>query len=337
MKILTNLFEERRFIKIEDYSCPHSSFYKSESDGLTIHRVVLDIGLGNEEKNILLFADTHFATIDQCDIVENNELVLESYNRRKDAFPLTRTQKNVEKILDMTSHFDKVVLAGDTLDFLSRGGLNFIKEHVYPCCPQILILVGNHDDTRISGHKGNDDSTRESREKILAETIKTDIFYHSEKIGNKILLVGMNNCHRRYNDYQKNKFIADIEFAKENDLKIILVQHEMINTGNPSDAKLPAIYKNSEWCYNSAYNFYNGKDKIGPEINDNITRDVYELITHNADVITAVFSGHWHTEAYCEIKGQYVKGGEVITKNIPQYVVASAAYGDGYAMIITVK
>ena len=93
----------------------------------------------------------------------------------------------------------------------------------------------------------------------------------------------------------------------------------------------------SEWCYNAAYNFYNGNDKIGRAGDGEIAAAVYNAITSNADVIKAVFCGHWHNEAYTEIKAHYYTDGKRCEATIPQYVSTASVYCDGYITVITVR
>ena len=311
--------------------------YKSADGAPWIYRVVLDSGLNVEEKNILFLADTHFAAINARDISENNPLVLTSYEKRGPVFGGDRVVKNATEVMKYSPQFDKTVLLGDSMDFLSYGGLQALERYIYGACPDALVLVGNHDDTRIAGHRASDETPRSSREEILASVIKNDIFYHSESLGKAILLIGMNNCHRRYTEQQRALLEADICRAREEGRKVIIAQHEMINTGREEDSRLPVLHLNSSWCYNSAYNFCNGADKIGTAADNETTSAVYNLISSSADVILAVFAGHWHNAAYCEINATYNKDGKTVNTTIPQYVVPSAAYGDGFMAVVTVK
>ena len=236
----------------------------------------------------------------------------------------------------LSSSFDKVIVAGDSLDFLTHGGLSLLKEHVLDVREDAVIIEGNHDTTRVAGHRDCDTTSIESRREILAKYVKNDLFYHKETLGG-FLLICMNNCHGRYTEEQGKKLCSDIEFARENSLKILIFQHEMINTGNDAHKKLPALFVNSEWCYNAAYNFCDGADKIGISDEDAVTHSVYETITSNSDVIAGIICGHWHNDAFCEINARYEKDGKRINKPIPQFVVGSCAYGEGCAMIITLK
>lgn len=337
MKDIDSLFFANNNIISGALDSPSGVIYKHADTGVAVHRLVIDTGFGECEKNILFFADTHFACLNDKDYEENNPLVKQSYESRKLHFDLEKITKNTRKIMNFSPKFDKTVLLGDSMDFLSYGGLEALKCYVYGVNSDVLVLVGNHDDSRVAGHKGVDESTRASREAILETVIKNDIFYHSEMISDRLMLIGMNNCHRRYTEYQRERLASDIRDAKEKGIKIIIAQHEMINTGRAEDLKLPSMYMNSQWCYNSAYNFYNGKDKIGTERDDECTAAVYKMITSSADVISAIFCGHWHNAAYSEINATYTRDGKSVQTYIPQYVVASAAYADGFMMVLTVK
>ena len=336
MDKIKNFFSSQYETLIGSADYPNTHIYKTIPDDIEVHRVFINRG-GSCETNLLFFADTHIVGFNDEDNHENNPLVRESYERRMKSFSAEQTVRNVDKIMGISPLFDKTILVGDTMDYLSNAGLDFINQQIYNKNPNTLILVGNHDDTRIAGHKGKDLTTRESREGILEKHIKTDIFYHSEQIGENTLLIGLNNCHRRYTLEQKQRLESDIEYAREQNLTIIIAQHEMINTGNPEDDKLPALLVKSNWCYNAAYNFYNGNDKIGTYKDDEITSAVYGMITSNADVIGAIVCGHWHNAAYCEINASYTKDGVTVPHVIPQYVVASSAYSNPFVTIVTIK
>ena len=64
------------------------------------------------------------------------------------------------------------------------------------------------------------------------------------------------------------------------------------------------------------------------------TKEVYDLITNNAEIIRGVFCGDWHVNMYTEIKAK-TSTGEAL--NIPQYVVTANAYAKGSAIKIHIK
>ena len=57
-----------------------------------------------------------------------------------------------------------------------------------------------------------------------------------------------------------------------------------------------------------------------------MTEKVYDLITKNADVVKAIFAGHWHSQFYSEVVASYDRGGERVSAYIPQYIISGNPY-----------
>ena len=72
---------------------------------------------------------------------------------------------------------------------------------------------------------------------------------------------------------------------------------------------------------------------IGSDDCDAVTREVYDLITHNADVVKAVFAGHFHSDIHLNIRAQTPNGTETV---IPQFISTALAYGAGHMMRICI-
>ena len=62
--------------------------------------------------------------------------------------------------------------------------------------------------------------------------------------------------------------------------------------------------------------------------------EVYELITHSADVVKAVFAGHFHSDIHLSIRARTPDGEETV---IPQFISTALAYGAGHMMRILVR
>ena len=72
---------------------------------------------------------------------------------------------------------------------------------------------------------------------------------------------------------------------------------------------------------------------IGSDACDKTTREVYERITHSADVIKAVVAGHFHSDIHLDIMAQTPDG---TPSAIPQYISTALAYGSGHMMRIRI-
>ena len=70
----------------------------------------------------------------------------------------------------------------------------------------------------------------------------------------------------------------------------------------------------------------------GAERCDATTMKIYDLITENADVVKAIFTGHWHSQFYSEVCASYEKNGEKVPAFIPQYVISGNPYHEAGMM-----
>ena len=315
---------------------PDTYLYKLKENGLIIHRVFIDVG-AKEEKNILLISDIHLSNWNLRDFEEKNPIILETIDKRRSTFKREDTLLNVERIMNYAHLFDKVIVAGDTIDYLTWGAVDYIQRYVYNKRPDALVLLGNHDTRRAMGHAMPDPSTLASREEMLKTVIKTDLHYHSEIIGDKTFVIGMNNGEAKYTSYQYERLLCDIEMARRKSLSVLIFQHEPICTYNEKEKEVTPIYISSPGSYYTGKNFYDNPDRAGSSVSDVDTMRLYRLITENADIIKGVFCGHWHNEAYTEIVGSYMENGVKIQKTIPQYVTDAVAYDNGHMMIITIR
>ena len=315
---------------------PNTYLYELKENGLIIHRVFIDTGEG-EEKNILLISDIHLSNWNLKDFEEKNPIILETIDKRRSTFRREDALANIERIMNYAHLFDKTIVAGDTIDYLTWGAVDYIKRYIYDKCPDALVLLGNHDTRRAMGHSMVDHSTLESREEILKTVIKTDLHYHSEMIGDRTLIIGLNNGEAKYAPCQYEKLLCDMEMARKNSLSVLIFQHEPICTYNENEKEVTPIYISSPGSYSTGKNFCDNPDRAGSSVSDEDTMRVYRLITENADIVKGVFCGHWHNEAYTEIVGSYEENGAKIQKTIPQYVTDAVAYDNGHMMIITVR
>ena len=334
--MIKEFFNKPTTAVVGNESEPNTYLYKLDENGLIIHRVYIDADL-DEEKNILLLSDVHLSNWNLRDFEEKNPIILETIDKRRSTFKREDTFLNIERIMNYAGLFDKVIVAGDSIDYLTWGAVDYVQKYIYNKCPSALVLLGNHDTKRVIGHTMHDQSSLESREEMLKTVIKTDIHYHSEIIGEKVLIIGLNNGQEKYTPYQYERLLADIKIAREKSLSVLVFQHEPICTYNENEKEVTPIYMSSPGSYWGGRNFCNHPGKVGSPNSDEITMQAYRLITDNADIIKGVFCGHWHNEAYTQIVGSCKENGTKIEKMIPQYVTDAAAYDNGHVMIITLR
>ena len=318
---------------------PDTHLYRIKENGLIVRRVFVDTGIDAAPKHILLLSDTHLSTWNLRDFEEKNPCILECIDKRRSTFRREDCLENTERIMEYAPLFDKVIVAGDVIDYLTWGAVDYIKRYIYEKAPDAMVLLGSHDVTRVMGHTLTDPTTLESREEIIKTVVKTDIYYCAEPLGDHALLIGLNNGQSKYSQEQAEKLKADIRKAREESRSILIFQHEPICTHNPAEKEIKPLYISSpgNFYVTDTLNFCDFSKRIGGADSSDTTMEVYRLICENADVIKGVFCGHWHNTAYTEIIGSYMENNVKKETVIPQYVGNAAAYDKGHITVITVR
>lgn len=280
---------------------------------------------------ILDFTDVHLNYTNDKD-KDNAEVMLTKTCRHWNEN--AASVKALTKAMDYAEKFDKTIITGDVLDYMSYGAMELMDKYIWEKDPNITVTIGMHDYVRQMETGKGDETPVESRLGILQNYWRHDIYYTSEVLGDKVMLINMDNSRSMYQDFQAEKLRADIEKAKKEDLVILIFQHEAVSTGNPQDAHARALIE----CDGAEFDFYNMMGKAEYTKND-ATAEVYKLITENADVVKGLFCGHYHSGYYTEIKASYTDENGTHDAVIPQYVEEGLVYNDyaGHVMEITVK
>ncbi len=240
---------------------------------------------------------------------------------------------NLVSSLEYCKNFDYLCLTGDVLDFCSEGTMELAKKYIFGPYKNVLACIGSHDITKNVQTNMRDKLTYEQRIDRLRPFWSNDFEYASVVLGNKVMLITMNdedilteNGPREvFNESQYQKLYADIEKARKEDLLVLLFVHVPIFTGE----------------YNRVFERDCKQMPIVLACEKNpspTTKKTYDLIVSSADVIRGVFSGHFHTDFETEIEAGYEKDGKFVKQNIREYCLNANAYGaEGHVMKITVK
>jgi len=284
---------------------------------------------------ILNFADVHLNCTNDKDLTDG-EVMYSKECRKWNADGAS--VKALEKAMKYGEAFDRIVISGDVLDYLSCGAMELMEKYVWEKDPNTIVALGGHELTRQMQTGLPDMTTRESRYETVEKFWKHDIYYYSEVLGEKVMLVQLDNSMHRYWDHQVDKLKKDIDLARENGYVMLIFQHEPISTGKREDMAVTALRESPG--ASSVRNFYN-KAAVGHiGESDKATRDVYALLTENADVIKAFFCGHMHSAFYTEVSCSYTdENGNKQKAEIPQYVMEGLIYDKyvGHVMEITVE
>ncbi len=311
---------------------PESYIYQLDNrNGVMVREAWFDSGKGGAQIKILQMTDLHLHAINRRDEQEENPSVFGSLQHRM-AFRNASTLPNLKRVLGLLDGFDQVIVTGDAIDYLTWGSLELVEKYVWERIPGVLVTIGGHELTRVMEGDEPDPTTLESRYEILRGYWRHDMYYSSKILGDKALLVQINNGEGRYSDCQCERFRRDIERARRERLVLLLFQHEPVCTRNPAEREAVPLRVNDGA---GSRDFCNGF--LGAGECDQATAEIYRLITESADVIKGIFCGHWHSDFYTEVKASYIQGGTRRESVIPQYVLTGNMYDNGHIMAITVK
>ena len=310
--------------------------YQKE-DGMFVRKAVFQSKKTNTNPvKILNFADVHLNYTNEEDL-KNEEVNYTKQCRSWNADGVS--VKALEKAMKYGEKFDRIVITGDVMDYLTCGSMELMDQYIWKKDPNTIVALGGHELTRQMQTGRPNMTTLEERQTVVEKFWRHDMYYFSEVLGDKVMIIQLDNSCHRYWDSQIEKLANDIFFARKHNFIILIFQHEGISTGKPEDAKNVFAIRESDGAGNNI-NFYNNHvvGHIGES--DKATREVYKLLTENADVIKGFFCGHYHSAYYTVVKGSYLdRDGERQEVLIPQYAVEGLIYDDyvGHVMEITVE
>ena len=348
-KLRDELFEALEKIKLANRNCgkphdvvgncndPNRWIYSYENGPMVREVTIHSKKPGMNPLEIVQFSDAHFNYCNEKDFTEANPALLSTYEHR-----LWHANGDSADVVDRSFAYaamsDQTILTGDLLDYLSYGSQELTQKHLFWRDPNLLAAIGGHEVTREMQGVVADPTTSESRFDILQSFWCNDIFYTSKVLGDRVLAVVMDNGSTgTYSENQFNRLQSDLAYAKEQNLIVLLFQHEPICTANPAETDVPFIRANDP---NASRNFF--KDHIGGEYTQKVLKDEWtmrtcRLIRQNSNVIKGVFCGHLHSDFYTEIYGIDASGMPNNTI-IPQYILTATVYENlGHVMKITIN
>lgn len=309
--------------------------YRLNDTGVYVHEAhIASVRPNREKTQIVQITDVHLNYTNAED--EGDEEVMYTKQCRK-WNANGASVAALEKAMEYAGDYDRTVITGDTLDYLSRGAMELMRKYIWDVDPNCIAVLGGHEMTKQMQTKRPDKLPLSERQRILEKFWKHDMYYYSEVLHDNVMIIALDNGCCRYWDFQIPKFEKDLKKARENGYTVLIFQHEPICTGREEDVALFAycVWEDSP----PVQNFYD--QCIGyPPKSDGATMRVYRLITENADIIRGIFCGHYHTSFYMEVEGTYTdERGKTHRKTIPQYLLECNVYAGypGHVMKITVE
>ncbi len=314
--------------------------------GLIVTDITIDAGLGDDAVTIVQLSDLHFNYLNAQDEAEANPTLLSTYANRsfgKNNVP------NVQKAADFAYIADQVIVTGDGIDYLSHGTIELLYKEIWNKFPNALVTGGNHEYAQQMQGSVPETLTMTERMDWVTSEWKHDYEYASQMVGEKVMAISMDNGRRGSDGYYSfaegtaAKLEADLATAKANGYTVLIFCHVGLYTNNPDETDVKSLFVNDtynrfdtatrniiNWCDNTTGDFcgYDGMDATSE------TAKVYDLLTHNADVVKGVFNGHMHGAYYTEIVAETSTGEDAV---IPQYTMTGSGYYHGHATKITVQ
>ena len=306
--------------------------YRIGEDGPRVREV--DIYWTSDKINVVTVVQTsdfHFNLLNGRDLKENNPTLMSTRENRK--WLANGTSEFVAKnSLKYGEYFaDQIVVTGDALDYLSHGAVEMLERIVWEKYPDALVAAGNHEWVQRMQGDVPETLTLEERAKWLESVWAPhhDLYYASRIIKDKVMVIQLDDGLCRFWDSQVERLKSDILIARENNYAVLVFFHVPLWTNNPkmgSVKQIIPVYKDRQ-VYDFNKGLLNNREKIELVGLDapasSATKKVYDLITHNADVVKGIFAGHEHTDFYTEVTGYHGLTSEKIM--IPQYIMSTAA------------
>ncbi|MBO5285916.1 MAG: metallophosphoesterase [Clostridia bacterium] len=316
-----------------DHPCEEVSVYRLKESNQVVCEFTINANVSSPI-TIAQLTDLHFNYFLEEDYLDE-ELLLTKKHRLwlKDGEAL----KSAKSALEACKYFDACVITGDILDFLSKGTIYLAKKYIFEAYPDYICTPGGHEYVKQMQTGVKDKLPLEARKAIVEGFWNTNSYYVSKLVGERVLIIAINNGLSHYDKEQVEKLTQDIKRAKKENLTVLIFQHEPISTRKICDQNHPAFIVTPGNVTHE--NFYDKVNLVCSTVcSTKEDNDVYDIITSNADVIKGVFCGHWHAAHYVNLDGYYIKDGLVIPCPIPQIVSAGNPYfEDGFIMKIIVK
>ncbi len=305
--------------------------------------VTINTGLSVEQVSVGWLSDIHLNYINKTDIEQALPNILAGYRGRswlRNGEGLTTSVKTINY---STRLFDKTVVTGDIVDYLSNGSLlatrNLIAKKSIN--NNLLMATGNHEfaetcQTDTPGLPNN--YSLAQKYGLLQNSWAHDVYYHDEIIYKadgvtpNAHIVTIDNGNLAYADGTAEKLAATIAEAKETNTPIFIFQHVPIRTDNPNETSV--WYTGGQTLYFGTADNNNGgfvnMTTMGGYCDASKSEDTaatLALIRKNSDIIKGVFNGHEHENMYTEIPAWDENGNVIEGEYIPQFTASASAYG----------
>ena len=188
--------------------------YRINDTGVYVHEAKIESVTPNRKKTTLIqITDVHLNYTNADD--ENDEEVMYTKQcRRWNADGAS--VKALVNAMDYAGGYDRTIITGDTLDYLSCGAAELMQKYIWDVDPKCIVTLGGHDTTKQMETHIPDKLPLEERLKILEKFWKHDMYYLSEIINDNVMVIALDNGQHKYWDFQAPRLEADLKRARKN-------------------------------------------------------------------------------------------------------------------------
>ena len=222
-------------------SADKTTWLYRNSDGVLVREVDIDSGKGGETVEIVQITDTHLSYLNDKD--KQDPVLMQTYNDR-DWLKNNGGWRNAKRCLDSAANADRIILTGDIIDYMTEGVLEFVKKNIFDKYDNVNTVVGNHEVVKAMGEDVSDADV-ETRMTYIGEYFTDDVYYHSEILKNKVMIIQLDNgSDSRFWECQVDPLREDLEIARRSGLTVLLFYHIPLATGNIKYSVTKPIYDN---------------------------------------------------------------------------------------------
>ena len=274
---------------------PRRWVYRLAGSHLRGREVTVETDRGSAPVEIMFLTDTHLSADNRAGV------------------PALR------RVMDYAATADRLVIGGDVMDRLSDRNLVMLQQELWDAAPQVRITPGNHD-------YASSVQTPAQAFETLQRAWRHDIHYFSEVLGDKVMLILLNNATGVFREEDVTPLERDLARARENGYAVLLFTHGSLYTGAPGEDSLDGRV--------TVRRFSARSNAAPPHRPGGATGRMLDRIAANGDIIRGVFNGHAHQDFYSEIRATAPDG---TPAPIPQYTVSRAVEDAGRFLRITVR
>ncbi len=309
---------DRDYIKFKNPWTKGITVEAADGKEISLRKVTIDIAGNGTPINIFQITDPHFNYRNSEDM--NDASVTASYNAWGSFTDHNTVIETFQRCVGYANsqNAKQIVVTGDIANYYSRGNLEEMERYIFSAQNNIMAVGGNHSVT-LAGYNQNQMLSQYNALANLYTKYGQNLSYFSRVIDSRVMLIQMDNAtlydakRERFTAEQLASLKEDLATARASGYTVLLFYHIPLPSKNTADSM-------------NTYDIDAYKSGT--------SKEVYDLITSNADIIKGCFAGHTHVDSYSELVATTAEGKKAF---VPQYVLEAMCLSDGAMVQITLQ